>query len=180
MVTKEVGAEAMGALGLSMKIHQKKTIMEEVKITIEGFKEEGVMTGGAAEAALDQTVRRLWLNLGRVTQLSPAGEGEEAMPGVEEEEDWITVEEVAEEDLGTVMEEEDLRAVKKVGEEAWRRVEEVGEEDSRTVKKVGEEDLGTAKEEEDLRTVKKVGEGDLRTVMEEEEEASRTVMEEEE
>ena len=78
MVTKEVGAEVRGALGLLMKIHQKKTNLEEVKIT-EGFKEEGVMTGGAAEAALDQTVRRLWLNLDRVT----AGEGEEAMPGAE-------------------------------------------------------------------------------------------------
>ena len=109
MVTKEVGAEVMGALGHSMKIHQMRPIMEEVKIT-EGFKEEGVMTGGVAEAALELTVRRLWLNLGRVTHLSPAGEGEEAMPGVEEE-DWITVREVGEEDSGTTKEEEDLGTV---------------------------------------------------------------------
>ena len=80
-VITEVGAEVIiGSLGLLKKIHQKKAILEEVKIT-EGFKEEEAMIEGVAEAP---TVIQLWLILDRVTHWSQDGEGEEAIPGAEE------------------------------------------------------------------------------------------------
>ena len=78
-VTTEVGAEVIiGTLGLLKKIHQKKTVLEEVKI-IEGFKEEEAMIEGVAEAL---TVIQLWLILDRVTHWSQDGEeGEPEKPG---------------------------------------------------------------------------------------------------
>ena len=61
-------------------MHQKKTILEEVKIT-EGFKEEEAMIEGVAE---ELTEIRLLLISVKVTQWSQDGEGEEAIPGAEE------------------------------------------------------------------------------------------------
>ena len=83
------------------------------------------------------------MTLDRRNLQSWAGEGEEAIPGAEE--DWTVK---GEEDV-------DSTTVKEEGEEDSRTVKEEGEEDSRTVKEEEEEGLSLVKEEED------VGEEDL-------------------
>ena len=116
--TTEAGAEVGEALGLLMKINKMKTILETIKI-IEDLKEEEVMTEGAVGEALVLNARRLWLNLDRLTSQNQDGEGEEEVPGEEE-------------DSKTLQEEGDLRTIKEG--EVSIIVREEGEEDSRPVK----------------------------------------------
>ena len=134
MATTEVGDEVVETLDLLVKISKMKTISETIKITEDSKGAEATTGDGAeVEEALDLTERWLWLTLNRRNLQSRAGEGEEAIPG-------------AEEDLTVKGEEEaDSMTAKEEGEE----------EDSRTVKEEEEEGLSLVKEEED------VGEEDL-------------------
>ena len=109
-------------MNLLVKITKMKTISETIKITEDSKGAEATTGDGAeVEEALDLTERWLWLTLNRRNLQSRAGEGEEAIPGEEED---LTVKGEEEVDLTTVKEE---------GEEDSRIVEEEGEEDSRTV-----------------------------------------------
>ena len=131
--TTEAGAEVGEALGLLMKINKMKTILETIKI-IEDLKEEEVMTEGAVGEALVLNARRLWLNLDRLTSQNQDGEGEEEVPGEEE-------------DSKTLQEEGDSRTIKEG--EVSIIVREEGEEDSRPVKEGEEVDLILVVEEEE-------------------------------
>ena len=102
------------------KVSKMKTTSETIKITEDSKGAEATTGGGAeVEKALDLTA--LSLTLDRRNLQNQAGEGEEAIPGEEED---LTVKGEEEVDLTTVKEE---------GEEDSRIVEEEGEEDSRTV-----------------------------------------------
>ena len=121
MAVIEAGDEVVEALDLLVKVSKMKTISETIKITEGSRGEEATTGGGAEEEALNLTERWLLLTLDRRSLQSRAGEGEEAIPGEEED---LTVKGEEEVDLTTVKEE---------GEEDSRIVEEEGEEDSRTV-----------------------------------------------
>ena len=149
--TTEAGAEVGEALGLLMKINKTKTILETIKI-IEDLKEQEVMTEGAGGEALVPKERRLWLNLDRLTSQNQDGEGEEEVPG--EEEDSKTLQE--EGDLRTIKEGEVSIIVREEGEEDSRPVKEGEEVDLILVveEEEEEEDLSSVKEKDDLKTVK--------------------------